>query len=326
MFEEFSKVWTPVLGSWQLKDEQLLPLVVAGTKLVFFRGPDGQPKALVDRCPHRGVALSAGRLVDGCVECPFHGWRLDGRGEVVRVPWNPDAKLAPLRGLALPVREVGSLIWLYTSADGAPGSEPSPPPVTLRDDVRVCGFAVDFDTHWTRLMENMLDWPHLPFVHANTIGNDLKRGPQARMDIRLEETETGWLSRIAIDDCLQPGSLELRWPNQMVLNIPVPDKTLTLINTCIPVSEGKCRLLVVTVRSFLKLGLMDPVFNWSNRRVVREDKAIVESSWPAAVPPPSDERSVRTDAPTLSFRKRYLAELASTPRSRAPKVRLEVLG
>jgi phenylpropionate dioxygenase-like ring-hydroxylating dioxygenase large terminal subunit len=156
--------------------------------------------------------------------------------------------------------------------------------------------------------------PHLPFVHARTIGKSLKRGPDARMDIHMEERPTGWNSTIELDGVSQEGSLEFRWPNQMVLSILVQAKTLVLINTCIPTSGGRSRLLVTTVRSFLKFRLFDGLFNWSNRRIVREDKAVVESSSPAEIPRGAEEQSTRTDAPTLYFRKRYHAELAQAVR------------
>ena len=35
-----------------------------GQPLVLYRGAEG-PAALLDRCPHRNVPLSAGRVVDG---------------------------------------------------------------------------------------------------------------------------------------------------------------------------------------------------------------------------------------------------------------------
>ena len=50
----------------------------------------------------------------------------------------------------------------------------------------------------------------------------------------------------------------------------------------------------------------------ANQRIAAEDRAIVESSHPVKVPPPAEEQSVRTDAPTLLFRKRYFAELAGS--------------
>ena len=66
---------------------------------------EGRPAALIDRCPHRGVALSLGKLCYGIVECPFHGWRFDATGANRLVPWNPDAKTETLRGVPVPVRD-----------------------------------------------------------------------------------------------------------------------------------------------------------------------------------------------------------------------------
>src|SRR5262245_31074696 len=112
MFEGFAGVWTPVAMTFDLKERRPFGVKIAGTPVVLFRGKAGEARALVDRCPHRGVALSLGKVKDGCIECPFHGWRLEGSGQVCHVPWNPDAKLAMLRGVPLPVREIAGQIWV----------------------------------------------------------------------------------------------------------------------------------------------------------------------------------------------------------------------
>lgn len=38
---------------------------------------DGDYVALLDRCPHRDVALSGGIVADGTLVCPGHFWRFD---------------------------------------------------------------------------------------------------------------------------------------------------------------------------------------------------------------------------------------------------------
>lgn len=49
---------------------------VEGGEAVVFN-VDGQFYAMDNTCPHRGAALSEGRL-DGCVvTCPWHGWQFD---------------------------------------------------------------------------------------------------------------------------------------------------------------------------------------------------------------------------------------------------------
>lgn len=40
---------------------------------------DGQYVALLDRCPHRDIALSGGIVKDGTLVCPGHFWRFDVR-------------------------------------------------------------------------------------------------------------------------------------------------------------------------------------------------------------------------------------------------------
>lgn len=308
MFEGFANVWTPVLASRELGADRPVAARVAGVPLVLFRGSDGAPAALLDRCPHRGVALSLGSSRAGRLTCPFHGWQFDGSGTNVGVPWNPDARRERLCATAFPTRELGGQVWMFTGP-GADG-EPETDDVFLRADLRVSGFSMAFEAHWTRLMENMLDWPHLPFVHRTTIGRSLvAAAAEGRMDIQLEDKPYGFTSTIAIDGAQQSGRLDYRFPNTMVLHILSGTRSLTLQNTCVPETPTRTRLVVVTARSFLRTRLLDPVFDWQNRRIATQDKAVVESSWPAAVPPAGDERSVRTDAPTLRFRKIYFERL-----------------
>jgi len=315
LFEGFQGVWTPVIASHALGAERPFGTEIAGTKVVLFRGEGGRVSALLDRCPHRGVALSLGKVKKGCLECPFHGWQLDGEGHVRHVPWNPDAKLERLRGDAIPAREHGGLVWVYTSERAAEG-EPYVPPALLDPSVRVTAESVVWKTHWTRAMENMLDWPHLPFVHAGTIGRGMLRASDARMDVHWEATPWGATSRIEIDGEAQKARLDFRWPNGMTLYIPITKRVFVLQVACIPIDARTTRLLLITGRDFLRAPWLDGFFHWQNRRIAVEDQAVVESSDPPEVPHAGDEASVRTDSLPLHFRKRYYAELRDGGRRR----------
>ena len=61
---------------------------ILGTPLVLFRTA-GKAAALLDRCPHRNAPLSHGKIVEGLIECPYHGWAFDGAGECRRIPGMP---------------------------------------------------------------------------------------------------------------------------------------------------------------------------------------------------------------------------------------------
>ena len=311
-FTGFANVWTPVAMASALRGDRPLAAQVAGVRLALFRGRDGRPSAVVDRCIHRGVALSLGAVEDGCLACPFHGWRYGTDGAVVHVPWNPDAKLATLRARVVPARELAGQIWIHTSFDSNPPDEPDVDPWITGAGVRIAGMAVDWNVHWTRAMENMLDSPHLPFVHASTIGRGLVGLSDGRMDIEIEDQPWGFRTRMRIDGTPRPGMLDFRWPNQMNLHLSLRRRRLFLIATCVPIDEARTRMLFVGARDFMRAPVFDWFFNRTNLRIANQDRAIVESSQPLRIPDARAEKSVRTDAPVLRFRKLYFDRLAQT--------------
>lgn len=313
MFTHFSKLWTPATVASALKPGAPLALQVAGERLVLFRDRAGLARALVDTCPHRGVRLSLGKVTpDGCLECPFHAWKFGGDGKVVHVPLNPDAKRERLFAPTLSVRELGGVIWLWTEVNATPTTEPLVPEALLMDDVAKTYHQVEWKAHWTRAMENMLDSPHVPFVHASTIGRFVRPllRPDSSMDIAWEDTPWGGQTTSSLDGNPAGGAaLRFYKPNMMELQIPMNGTLFRMHAFCVPVDDAHVRMIIVGVRGFAKWRGLNPLFNWANQRIAEEDRRLVESSWPREVPPPGQELSVRTDRATLQFRKYYFAEL-----------------
>ncbi|HWA61990.1 MAG TPA: aromatic ring-hydroxylating dioxygenase subunit alpha [Caulobacteraceae bacterium] len=307
MFDGFADLWTPLVPAREV-GRRPLRLVLAGEPLVAFRGPAGEMGVLLDRCPHRGAALSLGRVgAEGHLECPFHGWCFDTAGRNVRTPLNPDARRERLGVQALPVRVLGDFIWVYTNpAETAPPEPVAPDSLTAPDLVRTT-IARTWACHWSRAMENMLDSPHLPFVHRRTIGRAYRRRmrPDSRMDIDWTETPWGGRASASLDGEASGAWLDFYRPNVMALTIPVPGQRLRIHALVVPEAPGRTRLFVVGSRDFARLRLLDPLFAWMNGRIADEDRKVVESSGPQEVPPAASERSVGTDQATLQFRRYY---------------------
>ena len=53
--------------------------VVAGGRILAIFNVAGEFHALDGICPHAGGPLAQGRVVDGVVACPWHGWQYDLR-------------------------------------------------------------------------------------------------------------------------------------------------------------------------------------------------------------------------------------------------------
>jgi pimeloyl-ACP methyl ester carboxylesterase/nitrite reductase/ring-hydroxylating ferredoxin subunit len=86
----------------EVDDGQPVGKVIGNTgqdrdRVCVVNGADGQYVAMLDRCPHRDVALSGGLVKDGLLICPGHFWRFDLRtGERTDLP-EQRATLYPTR-------------------------------------------------------------------------------------------------------------------------------------------------------------------------------------------------------------------------------------
>ncbi|MGC4001081.1 MAG: aromatic ring-hydroxylating dioxygenase subunit alpha [Anaeromyxobacter sp.] len=144
-----------------------LAVQVLGRPLALFRGPGGAPGALEDRCPHRNAPLSAGRVRGGELECPYHGWRFDGRGGCLAVPGlEAPPSAGAVRAEAFACAEQDGYVWVWSSPGDPP---PAPPPRfpwlgargyhTARRELTVQGSL-------QAALENTLDVPHTAYLHG----------------------------------------------------------------------------------------------------------------------------------------------------------------
>jgi phenylpropionate dioxygenase-like ring-hydroxylating dioxygenase large terminal subunit len=78
------KCWHPVAAAAEV-GETPMQVTLLGQDWVLVR-INGELVVMEDRCPHRFAPLSFGTIVDGTLECPYHGYRFDGSGRCVRIP------------------------------------------------------------------------------------------------------------------------------------------------------------------------------------------------------------------------------------------------
>jgi phenylpropionate dioxygenase-like ring-hydroxylating dioxygenase large terminal subunit len=73
--------WYAVLDAKEVKPGKLTGVKRMGEQLVFWRTAEGEMVCMRDLCPHRGVALSTGKLIDDHLQCPFHGFEFKASGQ-----------------------------------------------------------------------------------------------------------------------------------------------------------------------------------------------------------------------------------------------------
>jgi renierapurpurin 18,18'-hydroxylase len=151
--------WYVVARSREVKMEPM-GVVLWGEAIALYRDSRGQVQALEDRCPHRQVKLSEGRIKGDELECAYHGWRFDGAGRCVAVPHLAEnQKLPSCQIRRYPVREQDGFVWIF------PGQgEPDVLPLAIPEweDLDYIGSVAPMycEAHYSFVIENLMDMYH----------------------------------------------------------------------------------------------------------------------------------------------------------------------
>lgn len=166
--------WYVAATSAELREKPLARSLF-GVPIALFRDGAGVARALLDRCPHRNVALSPGRVVNGQIECPYHGWRFDGEGACRHVPClvgesNAKARNAP----AFPVREQDGYVWVLPTPGATPSREPYRFAYASREGYTTVRQTVEVNGTLHAAAENALDVPHTAFLHKGLFRSEAR--------------------------------------------------------------------------------------------------------------------------------------------------------
>ena len=152
-------------------DRTPMARTICNENIVFWRKENGTPQAFEDRCCHRRMPLSKGKLVGDKLECYYHGLQFDAAGKCTHVPGQTTIPLgAQVR--TYPIVEKYNWIWIWMG-DPALADENLivPYPWKTDDDWGDKGTYFYVKCDYKLIIDNLLDLSHLGFVHRSTIGN-----------------------------------------------------------------------------------------------------------------------------------------------------------
>jgi len=310
--------WYAVLDSKQVGREPV-GVTRMGEKLVFWRDNAGKVSCLRDLCAHRGVALSKGKVIEGALQCPFHGFAYDASGAAVVIPANGGQTPVPSRFKvhAYPTYEAHGFIWIWWGAE--PPADLQPP--SFFDDITPdfsYGSAHDlWKAHYSRVIENQLDVVHLPFVHYNTIGRGnrtLVNGPvvewldKNRFRVYVfNEVDHGQTPRKAeeITPPYPPFHLEFLFPNLWQNHI---NADVRVVAAFVPVDNEHTLLYLRFYQRFMRIpGLRELVNVLAmpfNVLVAHQDRRVVITQRPKPSALRSEENLIQGDRPIVEYRRR----------------------
>ena len=314
--------WHPVAAAAEVAPGAVLAVTLLGEELALWRGLDGRLAIVADACAHRGVKLSHGRVhPDGCIACPYHGWRYADDGQCAAIPQMPEGPIpAGARISAHEVDEHAGLIWVRLRAEGATAPRPHLPEASDPEYVLHVGTPFDWRCQSTRQVENFLDVAHFSHIHLDVFGN-----PEAmEVPVQSVEVSDGHLYTDVVYPGVNPVAIATGAPAEIIpmafaydVHLPftvllrngvVGDRSSILLMANQPVTAHTCRVWWVIAQP-ADAALPPEVVEMMEEMVFGADRAIVETQRPDAVPLAiTDELHLPFDKVAVGYR-RALASL-----------------
>jgi phenylpropionate dioxygenase-like ring-hydroxylating dioxygenase large terminal subunit len=177
--------WYVAAWSEEIGHEKATARTIIGERIVLFRNARGTISAMEDRCAHRRMPLSPGRITgDGKLICPYHGLTYDGEGVCVLVPGQPSPGDIRLR--TYPVEERSRLVWVWM---GLPAQADA-------SNIFDCSWLERAGWQQTRLYrhakanylllnDNLADLLHVAYLHIPSGGGNEAMGP-AETELKVD--------------------------------------------------------------------------------------------------------------------------------------------
>lgn len=287
---KLKRAWFIACASEEL-GERPIERMIQDLPLVIFRDARGQAGTLLDRCPHRNVPLSGGKVqADGTLECPYHGWRFDVGGVCRKVPslvGEPEDKSRNAQ--SFPTLEQDGWIWVFMTPGAMPESRPHRFRLLNEPGYTSVHQTVTAQASMYSTIENALDVPHTAFLHKGLFRSD-SRGIELRVKVKRTEDRIeaeylgeprppGLVARI-----LSPsGGMVQHWdrfllPSVAQVEYKIGDENHFLADSvATPVSDFVTQLhAVVSFRSRVPGRLIAPAVKPLAMRVFMQDAEILE--------------------------------------------------
>jgi nitrite reductase/ring-hydroxylating ferredoxin subunit len=266
--------WYAVLRTDELRPGKVVSLHYFGRALIAFRGAEGQAAVRDAHCPHYGAHLGVGgKVVDGTVECPFHGWRFDADGRCTHAPFATRTPKVSLGGY--PVREHSGLVFVHIGPAGPSWEVPEIPEAVSGDFAAPIDDVYRTRIHIQEMRENIVDESHFHFIHGQRRPpvQDLRPdGPFAEVRGGIHRRVLGW----GLDNTFD---VFMYGPGIMVVHVHGPVLSVTAIALTTPVDGRTSEMrMLYYVRKPTRLPFLVPLLKLAFRaeatREVREEVRI----------------------------------------------------
>lgn len=320
--------WYVIIESKELKKNKPLRATRLNEQLSLWRDENGKACCIANKCCHRGASLSCGKVINGMLQCPFHGFVYDKSGAVKIIPANGKNTAVPseMKVKSYTIYEAYGFIWLWWGDDEKVENEPFF--FKELNDFSYSSLKDYWSVHYSRAIENQLDVVHLPFVHRTTIGRGNKTLVNGPVVVREKELITFYVNNTKDDGKtvpLKPGEIK-DYKNFFHLQFHYPNiwqnfisENIRALAAFVPVDEENTIVYIRYYQSLVKIPLLKQLVNYigqlSSLVILRQDKRVVLTQLPKKSGLKIGENLIVGDAPIIEYRKHKQELIDNNPRN-----------
>ena len=171
------------------------PFRLLGQDIVVFLDAQGEPAALRDRCCHRTAKLSKGWIKDGALQCAYHGWCYNPKGEVVHIPQWEEGRSIPEQYKTTSYHCVSRYGYAWVCLEDPIADIPPIAEFGASGYRTIYQFYETWATSPMRALENSFDNAHFSFVHRATFGVAANPKPSS---YELVDTDSGFYAETRV--------------------------------------------------------------------------------------------------------------------------------
>jgi len=184
--------WYVAAWDTEIPAKGLFHRTLLNEPVLLYRDTQGRVVALENRCCHRSAPLHIGRQEGDCVRCLYHGLKFNPSGACVEIPGQE--QIPPKTCIkSYPVVERNRLVWIWMG-DPARANPDDIVDYFWHDspEWRMKPGYIHYQANYKLIVDNLLDFTHLAWVHPTTLGTD--SAASLKPVIERDTTGTGKLT------------------------------------------------------------------------------------------------------------------------------------
>ncbi len=252
--------WYPITFVQDLSTHKPYSFSLYDEPLVLFRNIQGELVCLKNLCPHRAAKLSDGQIIDGKIECLYHGWQFGTDGECLHIPQLETRAKIPKQACvqSFSVIESQGIVWVWLGEEEAAKENALTPILEVeKPGLFVVDTVTDLPYDQNFLVENFLDPAHVSISHDRTeLGIRREEASPLEMEI-ISSSSGGFIGRYRKSNNSQIpwATAEFVFPCLVKYSFgnEVKGAFGGFALYAVPLGQGRCRVLVRRYANFFSL-------------------------------------------------------------------------